>query len=98
MNRALGLFDLLQSAPWPLVVLFGIVSQLGDVWFLLSLGSVLFLVGADTLGVDRRRGLFVFALGIAAVVFVEVIKAAFALPRPPGFPSGHALGERLARR
>lgn len=87
-GRGVGLTDALHgAAEWPVVLLlFALVTQLGDVWFLLLLGSTLYVAG-DRLqrwGVDRARGLFVLGLALAYLALVGVLKSAFLLPRPPG--------------
>lgn len=81
-GRGVGLTDLLRAEGWPLVAV-GLLSQLGDVWFLLLIGGVLH-VASDDLPVERRRATFVFALGFAYVALVEALKPVVALPRPPG--------------
>jgi membrane-associated phospholipid phosphatase len=86
-GRSLGVTELLHGeATWPVLVLFGVVSQLGDVWFLFLLGGVVYVSGELTprLAVDRRRGLFVLALLLTYLALVGTLKSAFALGRPPG--------------
>lgn len=73
-------------APEPLLVLFALITQLGDVWFLFLLGGVHYVVG-DKLsqwGIERRQGLFVLGLLLTYVALVGVLKQFFMLPRPPG--------------
>lgn len=72
-------------APDPLIVLFALLTQLGDVWFLFLLGGVHYVVG-DKLsqwGIERRRGLFVLGLLLTYVALIGVLKQSFMLPRPP---------------
>jgi membrane-associated phospholipid phosphatase len=86
-GRGVGVTEFLHGqADWPVVVLFGLVSQLGDVWFLFLLGGVLYVAGEFTPGwvIDRRQGLFVLALLITYLALVGVLKSYFVLPRPPG--------------
>ena len=96
--RGLGELAVVSDLPTVVVDLFGVLTQLGDPWFLLGALAVLYAVG-DRLGVDRREVGFVFATAFVALGVTLALKSAFALPRPPGaladgygFPSGHALG------
>ncbi|WP_114578862.1 phosphatase PAP2 family protein [Saliphagus sp. LR7] len=86
-ERGVGIAEALHgAAEWPVIVLFGLLTQLGDVWFLFLVGGSLYVAG-DTLpwrGIDRRKGLFVLALGLTYVALVGALKAIFQLPRPPG--------------
>jgi membrane-associated phospholipid phosphatase len=68
------------------LILFAVVTQLGDVWFLFLLGSVLYVAGDELprWGIDRRRGLFVLTLVLAYIALIGVLKNVFVLPRPPG--------------
>jgi len=94
-GRGVGITDVLHgAAEWPVIVLFALVTQLGDVWFLFLLGSTLYVAGErlPRFGVDRRRGLFVLALALAYVALVGVLKTAFLLPRPPGAAVAPAVG------
>ena len=93
-GRGVGVTELLEgAAEWPVVVLFALVTQLGDVWFLFLLGSTLYVAGErlPRWGVDRRRGLFVLALVLAYVALVGALKTAFLLPRPPGATEAPAI-------
>ncbi|MFB6084756.1 MAG: phosphatase PAP2 family protein [Halorientalis sp.] len=86
-DRSLGIADRLHwYAEGPLLLVFALVTQLGDVWFLFALGGALYAAGTgrSRLAVDRRRGLFVLALAFTYVALVGVLKPVFALPRPPG--------------
>lgn len=86
-GRGIGLTELLQAeVSLPVVVLFAVVSQLGDVWFLFLLVGVLYVVGEYTppWNLSRREGLFVLATFLTYIAFVGVVKGVFALPRPPG--------------
>lgn len=86
-GRGVGVTELLHGpGDWPAVVLFALVTQLGDVWLLFLLGGVLYVAGDELprWGIDRRRGLFVVALALTYVALIGVLKTVFALPRPPG--------------
>ncbi|KYH24219.1 PAP2 superfamily protein [Halalkalicoccus paucihalophilus] len=83
----IGITELLYGqAPWQVIVLFAVISQLGDVWFLFLLGGSLYIAGRHFpwCGVERRRGLFVFGLVLIYISLIGVLKNVFMLPRPPG--------------
>lgn len=86
-GRGGGFVELLLEEPNVTIeLLFAIVTQLGDVWFLFLLGAVVY-VGGETLprlGIQRRRGMFVLALALAAVAAIQLVKPLLGVPRPPG--------------
>lgn len=87
IDRGVGITKMLQEyGEWPVVVLFALITQLGDVWFLLLLGSVLYVAGDELpgRGVARRQGLFVLTLVLTYIALIEVLKHFILLPRPPG--------------
>ena len=87
IDRGIGITEFLhEGADVAVIALFGLLTQLGDVWFLFALGSVLYLAGTElpSVYVDRRHRLFVLALVFAYVALVGTVKALFGLPRPPG--------------
>lgn len=74
------------SAQDPVLVLFALLTQLGDVWFLFLLGGVHY-ISADKFpwwGIERRRGLFILGLLLTYVALIGVLKQSFMLARPPG--------------
>lgn len=86
MGRGIGITELLQEqGTWLLLVLFAVITQLGDVWFLFLVGSVLYVTGDELprWGIDRRRGLFVLTLVLTYIALIGVLKNIFTLPRPP---------------
>lgn len=86
-GRDIGVTEVLHgTAPDPVLVLFAVLTQLGDVWFLFLLGGVLYVAGDELprWGIERRRGLFVFGLLLVYVALIGVLKQFFLLPRPPG--------------
>jgi membrane-associated phospholipid phosphatase len=86
-GRSLGITEFLQAeASWSVVVLFAVISQLGDVWLLFLLGGVFYVAGEYTPRwvLDRRRGLTVLALLLTYISLIGVLKDVFHLARPPG--------------
>lgn len=97
-GRELGIVSALeQLLPQAVRELFTVLTQLGDVWFLISAGAFLYWFG------DRRQGAFSLAAILGSLALTLALKGLFGLPRPPaslqlghasghGFPSGHAIG------
>ncbi|MDS0474525.1 phosphatase PAP2 family protein [Natrinema sp. 1APR25-10V2] len=86
-DRGIGITEALHgSAQDPVLVLFALLTQLGDVWFLFLVGGVLYVAGDEfpRWGIDRRRGLFVLGLLLTYVALIGVLKQFFLLPRPAG--------------
>jgi len=87
-THGVGLVETLEALPDPVVVLFVLVTQLGDLWFyFLALSTVYFF--GDRLprlggAVDRRRAAYLVALALGAAALTAALKATFAFPRPPG--------------
>lgn len=89
MSRGVGEAALAVDLPDALTVLAALLTQLGAVWFALLLLSVLYVVA-------RRRPLLDTPLSDAATLYgvvllafglTTLLKAVFALPRPPGAES-----------
>lgn len=85
-GRGVGITELLHGqAPWGVILLFAVVTQFGDFWFLCLLGGVLYIAGEYVpWGVERHRGMFAFALVAAYTPLVVALKNLFLLPRPMG--------------
>ncbi|WP_435158328.1 phosphatase PAP2 family protein [Haladaptatus sp. DFWS20] len=86
--------DLLGGqAPWAVILLFALITQLGDVWFLFLLSGVLYVGGEyiPYVGIDRRRGVFIIGLVLTYVALIGVLKGVLLLPRPPGATEPPAL-------
>ncbi|SIR69043.1 PAP2 superfamily protein [Haladaptatus litoreus] len=75
-----------SQAPWVVILLFALITQLGDVWFLFLLSGVLYVGGeyVPYMGIDRRRGVFIIGLVLTYVALIGVLKSVLLLPRPPG--------------
>lgn len=86
MTRETGIGEELATALDSAEPLLAVLTQLGDTWFLVALGVGLYWVGTDApfSEWDRRRGVLVLGVVLWAVATTYVLKAAFALPRPPG--------------
>jgi len=88
MIRTLGVTELLSNAPGVVVVLFALVTQLGDFWFTFLACTLAYLLGSHVPllgdGLSRERAATVLSLLTLAVALTVSLKTAFALPRPPG--------------
>ncbi|MEF8840286.1 MAG: phosphatase PAP2 family protein [Haloarculaceae archaeon] len=87
-THGVGLVEVLESLPDPVVVLFALLTQLGDLWFYFLVLSVLYFFG-DRLprlegAVDRRRAAYLVALVLGAAALTATLKGTFLLQRPPG--------------
>ncbi|WP_435181640.1 phosphatase PAP2 family protein [Halorussus sp. AFM4] len=94
-GRGVGVTQALHgAADRPVLVLFAVTTQLGDVWFLFLLGGALYVAGDQfpRWGIDRRRGLFVLGLVLTYVGLIGALKNVFLLPRPPGAGEPPGLG------
>lgn len=88
MSHGFGEVTAVQELlPDVVVVLFALLTQLGDSWFLfLALVTLYLLADRAPLGqgLDRSDGAFLLALGLGAVALTVGAKALFGHPRPPG--------------
>src|SRR6056297_4112741 len=96
MSHGVGVISVVQDVLGPLVPVFALVTQLGDVWFLLLLLSTLFLADGRVPGfrdrIDRRAVAYVVALAIGGLALTAGLKLLVAYPRPP---AGAVHGEWL---
>ena len=96
MNHDVGAIHVVQDVLGPLVPVFALVTQLGDVWFLLVVLSTLFLADGRVPGfrdrIDRRAVAYVVALAIGGLALTAGLKLLVAYPRPP---AGAVNGEWL---
>lgn len=98
MTRGVGLADAAgTSLPPTVTAVLTALTHLGDPVVLVAVATLAYWVW------DRDRGAALLSLAVGALALVVLLKATFALPRPPaslhavpadgfGFPSGHALG------
>lgn len=86
--RGLGVQSWLSGVPDVVVILFSLVTQLGDVWFLtlLVLSTYWFGPQLPRVGdaIDRERAAIAAGILLAGFAVVAVGKPVFELPRPPG--------------
>jgi len=79
MSRGLDWFDAFREvAPEWVIVLLGLVTQLGDVWFLGVVVGTVYLVSATR----RDEAAAIFGLLLAGLSLITGLKHVFALPRP----------------
>jgi membrane-associated phospholipid phosphatase len=101
-GRGIGIVSAIQQVvEGPLVLLFALLTQLGDVWFLFLLASVLYVATEhiSQLQITRHQGAFVLALALLYTVLITGLKGLVAFPRPPGAgepPVIHWLPELLS--
>lgn len=86
MSRAVGAMERLATVLEPVEPLLALLTQLGDVWFLVVLAVGLYWLGdrVPLAGWTPRHGSLVIAGALLAFALTHVLKGAFAVPRPPG--------------
>jgi len=95
MSHGLGVTAAFRKAPEAVAVFFGLVTQLGDVWFYLLVLTLAYAyagalprVGA---AVSRERVAFVVAVALGALALTVGLKEVFLHPRPPGAETAQEL-------
>lgn len=92
-----------ETVPEVLVPVLIVVTGLGDPVFLVAIAILVYWLGPRYDLLDRHTGATVVAVTFVALAATLLLKAGFAMPRPPadvmlitedgaGFPSGHATG------
>lgn len=87
MSRGIGILNITKSLPDVIIAIAGLITQLGDMWFVLLGVLLVYWIGTrdptltDTL---RKDCLYLFALAIGSYALTVVLKHVFTLPRPPG--------------
>ncbi|RRJ29029.1 phosphatase PAP2 family protein [Halocatena pleomorpha] len=87
MARGIGEVGVVNQLPDWSVLLAGIVTQLGDMWFVLVLIGAFYVVTRRDPSLTQyplRDCSFLLALALGAYALTAVAKYAFGLPRPPG--------------
>lgn len=87
MSRGLGESELAATLPDVVVAVAGVVTQLGDMWFVLVGVAGLFALhrlGVSVSGDPWRDCLFLLAIAVGSYSLTVTLKYAFLLPRPPG--------------
>lgn len=89
MSHGLGVTEFVAgNAPVWLVMVFVLITQLGDLWFyFLAISTVYFYAETTprlTGLLDRRRGAYLLALALGAISLTVGLKHTVAHPRPPG--------------
>lgn len=87
LSRGIGESQLISLFPEAAIALAGVLTQLGDLWFVL-----LWIVGVYAISRNSHRFtdepwrdcVYLFALVLGAYFCTAVLKHVFALPRPPG--------------
>lgn len=83
--HGLGITEALAGLPEWVVVLFALITQLGDPWFVFSVVSLLYWLGDDRIASrPRHAGAMLIALGLVALGATIGFKSLFAFHRPPG--------------
>lgn len=88
MTLGVGEIEAVQSLLGEFVVVFALVTQLGDIWFYFAVLGTWYWLGDRTpvLGglADRRLTAGLVGLGVGAMALTVALKGAIALDRPPG--------------
>lgn len=84
-NREFWLFEPLSPSTGVVIGIWGLITQLGDPWFLMVLAILVYFLGAErSLAEGPRDGAFVLAVTFAAFSLIDLLKNLFAAPRPSG--------------
>ncbi|WP_458210458.1 phosphatase PAP2 family protein [Haladaptatus sp. NG-SE-30] len=83
-QRGIGAFTALSAHAGLVLSIAGLVTQLGDPWFLLLVALAVYLAGPKrSLLENPREGAFVVAATFSAFSLTDLLKTFFAAPRPP---------------
>jgi membrane-associated phospholipid phosphatase len=84
-ERGVGVFEPLSPPIGTVLAVAGLVTQLGDPWFLVLVATFAYLVESERSFVrEPRDGAFVLAVTFAALALIDLLKNLFVAPRPPG--------------
>lgn len=84
--RGFGAVEALEALlPAIAVVVFALITQLGDVWFVFCMLAVVYWLGSalPVIDIHRSQAAFLIGLALGALALTTGVKQLFALPRPP---------------
>ncbi|WP_435180564.1 phosphatase PAP2 family protein [Halorussus sp. AFM4] len=87
MSRGIGETELLAGLPEAATAVAGLVTQLGDMWFVVVAVCALFVLAwrdRSLTDAPARDCVYLLALTVGAYSLTVALKHAFGLPRPPG--------------
>lgn len=85
MIRGLGITDFLAGVPINVVVVFAVLTQLGDPWFLFVVIALFYWLETTSLETNsRQNGALLLAFALGALELTIALKSLFSFPRPPG--------------
>ncbi|NEU58580.1 phosphatase PAP2 family protein [Halorussus sp. MSC15.2] len=87
MTRGIGETEFVSRLPEAVTAVAGLVTQLGDMWFVLLGVCAVFVLGARYRSLTDSPAsdcVYLLALTLGAYSLTAVLKHFFALPRPPG--------------
>lgn len=86
MSRGIGVIDVVHQFPKWTTTVAGMVTQLGDMWFVVVVICGLLVIGRRTQSLTAtpwRDSSYLLALAIGAYALTVVLKSLFGFPRPP---------------
>jgi membrane-associated phospholipid phosphatase len=82
--RGLGVTEAFDALPDAVRLVFAVLTQLADVWFVLGLLTLIYWFGERSpLSLPREHGALLVALAFGALSLIIALKQFFTLPRPP---------------
>lgn len=85
MSHGFGVTKALAGLPDWVGVLFALITQLGDAWFIFGGVALLYWLADERVAADpRRAGATLVALGVCALVTTVALKSYFEIHRPVG--------------
>lgn len=85
MSHGFGVTETLAGLPEWVGLLFALLTQLGDAWFIFAGLALLYWIGDERLATDpRRAGALLVALGVCSLAATVALKSSFAVHRPVG--------------
>jgi len=87
MTRGFGGAEFASQLPDIVVAVAGLVTQLGDMWFVVAGITVLYALGTKYHSLTEspaQDSVYLLALAVGAYSLTAILKHTFGLPRPPG--------------